>query len=55
LEIPPERGSLKRLRKNKFVTKFSKSHKDLTPLAGGGATNGVGNNLFLSINALALE
>ncbi len=38
------------------MSNLSKSHKDLTPIAGGGAPgNGVGNNLFLSINTLALE
>jgi hypothetical protein len=40
--------------KSKYVSKLSKSHKDLTPMAGA-APNGVGNNLFLSINTLALE
>jgi hypothetical protein len=46
---------LKKMKNKKYVAKLSKSHKDLTPLGGTGGGPAQGNNLFLSINTLALE
>lgn len=47
---------LKKVKAHKYNRNMSKSHKDLTPLNGANnALIGQGNNLFLSINNLAVE